>query len=152
MEEIDEEMSDEKSTEDDGVDLDLVGDVGKAPPAIVLGRLNAVKGEKLVPELDHVEKVSGVEGKRTSLQEVAVHESRQGDRGHDSAGPCHQAEEVEDDKADLSRDVQAALLEEVSLPGKGLDRADQGHEGAKYEDDLCVDVIPQYCPGHTEAV
>ena len=102
MEEIDEEMGDEESAEDDGVDLDLVGDVVKAPSAVVLGRLNAVKGKKLVPELDHVEKVSCVKGKRTRLQEVGVHESRQGDRGHDGAGPCHQAEEVEEDEADLS--------------------------------------------------
>ena len=102
MEEIDEEMDGEEAAEDDGVDLDLVGDVDKAPSAVVLGRLNAVEGEKLVPELDHVEKVSCVEGKRTILQEVGVHESRQGDRGHYGAGPSHQAQEVEDYEADLS--------------------------------------------------
>ena len=67
MEEIDEEMDGEKTAEDDDVDLDLVGDVDKASPAVVLGRLNAVKGEKLVPELDHVEKVGGIKGKRTGV-------------------------------------------------------------------------------------
>ena len=70
MEEIDEEMGNEEAAEDDGVDLDLVGDVHKAPSTVILRRLNAVEGKKLVPELDHVEKVRGVKGKRTRLQKV----------------------------------------------------------------------------------
>jgi len=102
MEEIDEEMGDEEAAKDDGVDLDLVGDVDKAPSAVILGRLNAVEGKKLVPELDHVEEVRRVKGKRTRLQKVRVHEDWQGDHGHDGAGPCHQAEEVEEYEADLS--------------------------------------------------
>ena len=101
VEEIDEEMDDEETTEDDGVDLDLVGDTDKAPSAVVFRRVDAVKGKELIPELDHVEEASGVKGKGTGLQEVAVHESWQGDRRHDGAGPCHQAEEEEDDEADL---------------------------------------------------
>ena len=145
-------MSNEAPSEDDGIDLDLVGDIFKAPSTVVLRGVGAIKSKKLVSELDHVEEVGGVEGKRTSLHEVGVHESRQGGRGHDGAGPCHQAEEVEDDEADLARDVQAALLEEMGLPGKSLDGADQGHEGAEDEDDGCVDVISHYCLGHTEAV
>ena len=61
-------------------------------------------------------------------------------------------EQVEEDEAYLSGDVQAALLEEVRLPCEGLDGADQGHEGAKNEDDLGVQVISQDCVRHTEVV
>jgi len=40
----------------------------------------------------------------------------------------------------------------VGLPGKTLDGADQRHEGAKGEDDVSVDVVSHYRPGHTKAV
>ena len=50
------------------------------------------------------------------MHERAVHQGGQRDRRHDRARPCHQAEQVEEDEADLSGDVQAALLEEVGLP------------------------------------